>query len=156
MKRSPHDCTQRDKLQPSKFSAAGFLGRDERPLEEIINADVREVEQRGLTQTQVADSLQEVHDQARAAMGARVQIRPGLWAEYHESMGRIPSPFSGEGVFEKGQTTVYDREGMPRLILSALSIHLIRAHGFFQGKGSPYRIEPGEAIDLLGIAARDR
>jgi hypothetical protein len=147
---------QRDKLQPSKFSAAGFLGSDQRPLDEIINADMREIENRGVTQAQVADSLQEVHDRARSAMGARIEIRPGLRAEFHESMGRIPSPFSGEGVFEKGQTTVYDREGSPRVILSALSIHLIRTHGFFQGKGSPYRIDPREAIDLLGIAAQNR
>ncbi|NQT54365.1 hypothetical protein HQ576_20070, partial [bacterium] len=36
------------------------------------------------------------------------------------------------------------------LRFTALSIHLIRAHGFYQGRGAPYRLEPTQLAELLG------
>ena len=41
MKRSPEEERLVQKLQPSKFSAGGFMGRDLRPVDEIIAADRR-------------------------------------------------------------------------------------------------------------------
>lgn len=32
-----------------------------------------------------------------------------------------------------------------------LDAHLIAEHGFFEGKGSPYRIEPKELISLYRL-----
>jgi len=66
-------------------------------------------------------------------------------------MGKIPSPFTGEGVFRKGEVVIKNRTTGDKMVLTPLSIHLIKAHGFFQGKGSGYRIEPDIAAALLKL-----
>jgi hypothetical protein len=91
-----------------------------------------------------------VFDTAREAFGGEVDIKDGVTATFHESMGRIPSPFRGEGVFEKGETTVHVN-GTPKLRITRLGLHLIRNHLFFQGEGSPYRIDPIEADRILPV-----
>jgi hypothetical protein len=43
---------------------------------------------------------------------------------------------------------VKDPDGNDLLTYTPLDAHLIAAHGFFEGKGSPYRIEPADLIAL--------
>jgi hypothetical protein len=40
-----------------------------------------------------------------------------------------------------------DRE----ITYTLLNSHLIGEHGFYEGKGSPFRLEPRELIDILEI-----
>jgi hypothetical protein len=37
----------------------------------------------------------------------------------------------------------------PIIRWSDLSLHFIEAHGFFQGKGSPFRLEPRGLVEAL-------
>jgi len=37
------------------------------------------------------------------------------------------------------------------LVWSDLTIHLIEEHGFYQGKGSPYRLDPSEVKRILEL-----
>ncbi len=148
MKESPQDQSLHARLEASKFSAGGFLGEDHRTVDEIIVDDERTLDELGVTQEQIADALQEALGKAKAAYGNEVEIRPGVTALFYESMGRIPSPFRGEGVFEKGEAEIKNSSGQS-LRVSPLSIHLIRLHGFFQGKGSAYRVEPRDAVAMM-------
>jgi hypothetical protein len=66
-------------------------------------------------------------------------------------MGRIPSPFQGDGVFEKGDIVVKNAATGEELVLTRLGLALIGKHGFFQGHGSRYRIDPERAAALLGL-----
>ena len=95
-------------------------------------------------------ALRDVYEKARAALVGEVAIRPGVTAVAHESMGRIPSPFRGDGVFENGDVAVAACTG-GGLILTALGLALIEKHSFFQGHGSRYRIDPVRAAVLLGL-----
>jgi hypothetical protein len=88
---------------------------------------------------------------AQKALGADILIRTGVTAKFYESMGRVPSPFQGDGVFEKGEVVLKDLQDDHGIIITRLGIHLIEKHGFFQGKGSPYRIDPLAAITLLRL-----
>ncbi len=134
-------------LEPSKFSSIGFLGDDIRPMERIIEDDLAALRNEGLTQSFIAGALQKIHEMARASMGGDVICGPGLVATHYDSRGQLPCPF-GDGLFEKGETVLTDRSGDQKSVLSSLSIHLIRAHGFFQGRGSRYRIEPADAVRI--------
>jgi hypothetical protein len=151
MKNSPHDKALRARLGPSKFSAQGFMGSDTRTVEEIIAEDRRWMEQVGITVEKIADDLGEAYRRGREALGGTVDLGDGRTAVYHESMGRVASPFRGDGVFEKGEVVVTDTKNGLQLRLTALGIHLIRRHGFFQGRGSAYRIEPPEAVRVLRL-----
>jgi hypothetical protein len=152
MKESPSEKELRERLGPSKFSGEGFLGNDTRPVREIISHDLAVLEKAQITAEKIAGLLAEIYDKAVKGFGAEMEVLPGVYGKYNESMGKIPSPFTGEGVFRKGEVTVNDKKNGYEVVITPLSIHLIQAHGFFQGKGSRYRIEPEKAVTLFKLS----
>jgi hypothetical protein len=151
MKKSPSEKELLRNLSPSKFSAQGFLGSDSRPVDEIVNADMAILERHHVSKETLVQALTNAYDMAQKALGADILIRTGVTAKFYESMGRVPSPFQGDGVFEKGEVVLKDLQDDHGIIITRLGIHLIEKHGFFQGKGSPYRIDPLAAITLLRL-----
>ncbi len=149
MKQSPTDQKLYENLQPSKFSSEGFLGADTRPIDEIISADRKALEEADITREDLVAWLKKAYAQAKEAFGAVVELSPGVTAQFYESMGRIPSPFRGDGVFEKGEAVVTDTGTGEKIIITSLGINLIEKHDFYQGKGSRYRIEPNLVTKLL-------
>jgi len=126
----------------------GFLGDDKRPLAEILEADNTAVERLGLTHQKLADRLAR---QAMAAPGATVHPGEHLTAVYRESMGRIPCPWIGCGVFAKGEVELVDTQTKQKVLFSPLSVHLIARHGFYQGHGARYHIEPDDLARILRL-----
>lgn len=153
MKQSPSEQKLYENLQPSKFSSEGFLGTDTRPINEIIADDLQTIDKLGITKDKLVSAIKEVYTKAKNSLGAEVSIIPDTTVRFYESMGRIPSPFSGDGVFEKGEAVVTAKHSGKSAIITALSINLIENHDFFQGKGSRYRIDPGEVVRILNISA---
>lgn len=151
MQETPQDKDLEARMGASKFSGEGFLGTDHRPVDEIVADDLRTLERLGLPPEKLLATLRDAFDLARAAMGGEVEIRPGVVAFAHESMGRIPSPFRGDGVFEKGDVVVADSATGRQIVLTSLGLALIEKHSFFQGRGSRYRIDPAQAAALLGL-----
>ena len=150
MKETPEDKSLEDRLGASKFSGEGFLGTDRRPVDEIVAADLHALAQLGVSKEALLAALRDAFEKARAALGGEVEIRPGVTAVAHESMGRIPSPFRGDGVFEKGDVVVASAAG-ESFVLTALGLAMIEKHAFFQGHGSRYRVDPARAAALLGL-----
>lgn len=152
MKRSPAEDELIQSLGPSKFSAEGFLGHDTRPVDEIIFADERKLDRLGIAIQTLVNTLKAIYQQAQQAHGAEIQIKPGVFATFYESRGRVPSPFKTDGVFEKGEAVAREKETGQQMIITQLGIALIERHHFFQGIGSRYRIDPEVAVRLLGLA----
>ena len=150
MQETPEDKALEDRLGASKFSGEGFLGTDHRPVDEIVAADLHALAQLGVSKAALLAALRDVFEKARAAFGGEVEIRPGVTAVAHESMGRIPSPFRGGGVFEKGDVVLSSAAG-ESFVLTALGLAMIEKHSFFQGRGSRYRVDPVQAAALLGL-----
>ncbi len=123
------------------------MGTDRRPVDEIVAADRNTLERLGTAAAAVAGRLRAVDRRAREAQGAPIELAPGIEARHFEAMGRMPSPFPGDGVFPKGETRIEWNDGRS-LRVTSLGIALIELHGFFQGMGSPYRIDPATAAEL--------
>ncbi len=150
MKRTPDDARVLERMRPGVLSGEGFLGTDPRPLADILAADQRTVERLGTTHAAIADRLGAVLEAARAGLGREVEIGP-LRAAFTDAMGRIPSPWPGEGVFPKGEVTVTDTRTGRTVRYTPLSLHLVRAHGFYEGRGSRYRLEPDLVARMLDV-----
>ena len=142
MKRAPQETKVIQNLAPSKFSGVGFMGNDSRDVEEVISADARTLERLGTDSLSVAGKLQIIFDLASAELGDELKLSENLTVQYLACRGRIPSPFPGEGSFEKNMVLVQSDDKSIHFYITPLSIHLIKKHGFFQGRGSPFRIEP--------------
>ena len=152
MQETPEDKALEARLGASKFSGEGFLGTDHRPVDEIVADDLRALLQLGVPVGRLLAALRAVFDQAQAAFGGEIDVRPGVTAVAHESMGRIPSPFHGDGVFEKGDVVLTDTASGEQIVLTPLGLALVEKHHFFQGRGSRYRIDPARAARMLGLA----
>ena len=150
MKRSPDEESLSSRLGPTKFSAEGFMGDDRRPVVEIVDSDRRDLEETGIDKVRLVAELRSIYSKAKGRFGAPVEVAPGIVATYNEARGRIPSPFRGDGTFEKGEVVLTSDKGADPIIITSLSIHLIEKHDFFQGRGSRYRIDPATVVELLG------
>ncbi|WP_028571371.1 hypothetical protein [Desulfonatronum lacustre] len=150
-RRAPLEAEMYSHLGPSRFSALGFLGEDARDWEDILADDARTLEGLGVSRKQLVEELREVYERAVKAGGDPVPVGPGSVAECLECRGRIPSPFPGEGTFPKHQVRVFREQGAESLVITPLALHLIERHGFFQGIGSPFRIDPVQAVAMLGL-----
>jgi hypothetical protein len=153
MKRSRAEEELLQSLGPSKFSAEGFMGHDKRPVDEIISTDQRELNRLGISVDTLVQQLKAIYKQARQAFGAEIEIKPGVFATFYESRGKVPSPFKTDGVFEKGEAILRDNESGQHIFITQLGIALIEKHSFFQGIGSRYRIDPKVVVTLLRLSA---
>ncbi|MFH0919472.1 MAG: putative PEP-binding protein [Fibrobacterota bacterium] len=140
-----------NELDPSDRSLSGFLGDDSRAYADIVESDARALASSGIEKGLLLNGLRDTFDRARAALGAEIEVLPGLTVVYHEAKGRVSSPFKNDGAFEKGEAVLTQAGTGERLILSALSLHLMEQHGFFQGRGAYFRVEPLLAADMLRL-----
>ena len=149
MKLAPDLKKVEEMLRSSQIVAGGFMGGDTRALPDIIEADAAELARLGFTRDMVADRMERITHLAREGQGMGVRISDELEAAVEESRGALVCPWPGEGKFLKSVTTVINRETGKSLHWSDLCIHLIREHGFFQGRGSAFRLEPAELIEMI-------
>jgi hypothetical protein len=127
-----------------------FLGKEARKLSEILDRDHELLGRLEITADEIASRLEEITAGAKGALGDLVTVgeRYEVMAEVHRGM--IPCPWAHPGgLFYKSFMELHDRNTGKTIILSDLSIHLVRAHGFFQGKGSPFRLEPEILKEML-------
>jgi hypothetical protein len=142
MKESPQMRKLEAVLRSSKLVADGFMGTDRRSLSEIIEADAAQISRLGFTAKQIAARMQEITDIAKAALGNWVDLDEKHRARVDEAKGVIVCPWPHPGRFTKRVTIINCTESGESIHWSDLNIHLIAEHGFFEGKGSNFRIEP--------------
>jgi hypothetical protein len=151
MKLTPSEERIVERMAPGVLCAEGFLGADGRSLGDILAADGRTVESLGLTHERIAAGLDEVMQASLAGFGNPVPVGEGLSAVASDAMGPIACPWGGCGVFAKGEIELTDTNSGKSVRLTPLSVHLIRRHGFYQGKGARYRLEPDELAGMMDI-----
>ena len=149
MKKSPDYEKLKSRLESSRFSGSGFLGNDQRPVDEIIANDLHQIKINNIDQDDLVTLLKIYYEKIKSEIGRRVQLNDHIYGEFFESMGRIPSPFIGDGVFEKGEAEIINEKTGEKFIITALAINLIEKHDFFQGKGSRYRLDPIKLAKLF-------
>lgn len=148
MKLKPVDSEAFGRMGAGTITAQGFLGDDIRPPEAIIIEDEREFARLGLDFDAVADALERMRAAGERGLGEPITVGK-LLVQTGDARGMLPCPW-GDGVFHKNAMSVRDAdqasescvEGEDMLVFSDISIHLLRAHHFCQGRGSPFRLEP--------------
>ena len=149
MKENPAKHRVLENMKPGVISLHGFLGTDSRDLDTIIEHDSGEMERLALTGEGIAAKLEEIRDRAMEGLGVYIKLNETYMAKADSIRGKIPCPFDHPGVFSKTVITIQNIETDEEMIYTDLGIHLIRDHGFFQGKGSIFRMEPEALADLL-------
>ncbi|UCD19577.1 MAG: hypothetical protein JSU64_00110 [candidate division WOR-3 bacterium] len=149
MKKSPQQQKLEGLLQSSKFSACGFMGSDGRSLWEIIDEDAAVIARAGKTMEEIAARMKELTDEGVKGLGDWVEISKTLKVMVDDNRGMIPCPWPHHVRCLKRITYVRSTLKEKEIRWSDLSVHLIKEHGFFQGRGSPYRVDPDTLIKLI-------
>jgi hypothetical protein len=139
-------------MRPGALSTAGFLGEKERLLD-VLAMDNRHVVARlGLTHQDLARHLQilgaiagkEAAAQPREIVyhGRRYRLRAVLFR------GTVRSPFK-DGTRTNTEATVENLGNGKKLTYSLLVPQMIERYGFYEGKGTRFRVEPQAIVEVL-------
>jgi hypothetical protein len=149
MKQSPDMQKLEGILRSSELAAGSFMGNDPRHVSEIIEADATELFALGVTVERLVARMKEITAVAEKGLGNWVQVDAEREARVDEARGLIPCPWPHEERFCKRVTIVRLARTNQTVRWSDLSLHMIAAHGFFQGRGSAFRMEPAELVEII-------
>ncbi len=150
MKQSPQDKKLEELLHSSALVAGGFMGTDHRSAAEVIEADRAMLQALGVNAAMLAQRMRELAALAATGLGTWVDAPGGrLRVMVEEYKGNLTCPWPHAGQYHKRLTTAERTGAGQTLMWTDLNVHLIEAHGFFEGKGSSFRIEPETAVKIL-------
>jgi hypothetical protein len=149
------------RMRPGQFSEVGFLGEDER-LRDVLDADARALAALNVTPGALASRLQSLLVRAIEAKrdstivdGFRVRLRRYKGFQLCPFAPRpleMPCPGPGDPRLASIEWTISHRANGARMAGPGLIAHLIGTHGFFEGRESPYRVDPRDLAILLELA----
>jgi len=148
MKPLPQEEKLRLNFEAGKISKDGFLGDDPRHVHDIIQADRLTLSRLGVDQEKIADRLQYFIEEGKNGLESTVDL--GDYAvQVRWQRGMIPCPFGERGLHHKLIATVVNKKQGKRVRFSQLNVHMIREHGFFEGRGSIFRLEPEDVFNIV-------
>ena len=151
MKQSPELSIAQTNMRPGVITLHGFLGPDDRNLIDILTEDDGEVKRLGLSHELIGRCMEEMRDQGKRGLGEFVKVKPHFQVRVEAVRGKLPSPFSGPGLHRKTNTIVRNEAIGKEITYTDLQINLIVKNGFYQGRGSTYRLEPADIAQVLEI-----
>jgi hypothetical protein len=138
-----------EKMAPGKITREGFMGADARNLADILTEDDAAVTRLGLSHGALSRRMAELRDAGATGLGEFVSVAPCFEVRVDSVRGKLPCPFGDPGVFPKTNVTVRNLRTGREIVYTDLHIHLVSAHGFYEGKGSPFRLEPRDLAEIL-------
>jgi hypothetical protein len=84
-------------------------------------------------------------------LGEFISIAPHFEVRVDSVRGRMPCPFGERGLYPKTNVTVRNLKTGREVAYTDLNIHLIAAHGLYEGRGTPFRVEPAELAAVLEV-----
>ncbi len=140
-----------EKMKPGIITRDGFLGTDARNLIDILVEDDALVKRMNLDHQSIAQRMIELRDTGLRGLGDFISVEPHYEIRVDSVRGKLPCPFGDPGIFPKTNTIVRNLEKNREITYTDLNIHLIMAHGFYEGRGSPFRLEPDDLAQILDI-----
>lgn len=150
MKQTPLEKKIIDNFKPGKITKDGFLGDDIRHVHDIVKEDSLILSQMGIEAETIADRLQYFIDEGKKGLETKVDLGD-FTVQISWDRGMLPCPFGEPRLHHKITATLYNKKLDKEITYSQLNVHMIREHGFFEGKGSAFRLEPEELVEVLEL-----
>lgn len=140
-----------ENMHPGVITAGGFLGADTRKLGEILDDDNARVRRLGLTHEAIAARMRAMLADGARGLGDDVTIPPHFEVRVDSVRGKLPCPFNHKGLYQKTNVTVRNLALGRGVVFTDLSIHMIERHGFYEGQGGAFRLDPETLAAVLEI-----
>jgi len=144
-----------EKMKAGVITRDGFLGNDRRNLIDILIEDDETVKRMNLTHQAIAQRMIDLRDEGMRGLGDFIHVEPHFEVRVDSVRGKLPCPFGDPGIFPKTNITVKNLEKNREIIYTDLHIHLVYAHGFYEGKDSVFRLEPKELVEALEVVTAE-
>jgi len=151
MKQSRELDKVQEQMIPDVITHSGLLGSDTRKLGDILEHDHETVKRLGLTHEKIAARLMELRAVGMQGLGLPVNTEDNLEVSVESARGKLPCPFLHKGLYAKNCTVVRNLDTGNEILFTDLNIHMIEEHGFYEGFGSLYRLDPETLIKELKI-----
>jgi hypothetical protein len=130
-------------------SDAGFLGPDESLLEVLVTDNEFVVDQKKLTHQGIAKHLHALGVIASLSSGREFLYHGRHFrTEYFPSRGYQFSPFN-DGTKTNADASVTNVATGKQIKFSLLVPYMIERYGFYEGQGTPYRVDPKQVLEVL-------
>jgi hypothetical protein len=140
-----------EKMAPGVITLDGFLGSDRRKLVDILIEDDEAVKRSDLNHQQIARRMVELRDAGMQGLGELIDVAPHFEVRVDSVRGKLPCPFGDPGIFPKTNITVRNLRLDREIVYTDLHIHMVGSHGFYEGKGSKFRLEPAALAEILEV-----
>jgi hypothetical protein len=138
-------------MQPGNITRSGFLGTDARHLGDILIDDDAHVKRLGVSHQAIADRMQVLREKGAQGLGNEITIPPHYRIRVDGVRGKLPCPFGDVGLFPKTNTTITNTETGETITYTDLSTHMVGAHGFYEGHGGCFRLDPEKLVSTLDV-----
>ncbi|MDY0150755.1 MAG: hypothetical protein RBS43_00605 [Candidatus Cloacimonas sp.] len=149
MKETSKDIRIRNRMMPGAITLNGFIGKDKRSIADIIAADENTLQTLQKTPEEIADRMQYFTDASFSTFAGNITLDDIYDVETEVTRGKLSCPYAHGGQFRKSVTKLTNTSNNVTVTWTALNIHLIKDHHFFEGKGSTYRTEPENLVKAL-------
>jgi hypothetical protein len=140
-----------ERMAPGVITRDGFLGTDSRNLVDILIADDADAKRLGVAHRTIASRMIALRDAGMRGLGEYIDAEGHFEVRVDSVRGKLPCPFGDPGVFPKTNVSVRNTKLGREILYTDLSIHMIYAHGFYEGRGNPFRLEPRDLVEVLEI-----
>jgi len=138
-------------MKPGSLSAHGFLGDDMRNLADILSEDDSVVRKLDTTHKALADRMHYFTQCGKKGLGGPVIVDDIYEVVVEEYRGLISCPFRDHYRAAKKNTRITSLKTGQTVFWTDLNTHMICSHGFYEGRGSYFRINPEELAVILGM-----
>ncbi len=138
-------------MRPGCITLKGLLGEDKRNLVDILIEDEAEVIRLGTSHRAIAERMQELRDAGVEGLGESITIEDRYDVRVDSVRGLLPCPYE-DGTVQKTFVQVRNRVLDRTITYTDLHIHMIREHGFYEGKGSSFRLSPQDLVEILDVS----
>ena len=151
MKQPPYLKQVEHNMRPGAITRDGFLGTDRRKLIDILIEDDAAVRRMNLDHQIIAKKMRLLRNEGMKGLGEFIRVPPFFEVRTDSVRGKLPCPFGHPGIIGKNNTFVRNMNLGREIIYTDLNIHMIEAHGFYEGRGALFRLNPSDLVKILEI-----
>ena len=121
-------------------------------LIDILQEDDAEVKRRNLTHERIAERMSEFREAGKRGLGEFISVPPHFEVRVDSVRGKLPCPFKHPGLLRKTNIIVRNLQNDREITYTDMHIHMIGEHGFYEGRGSNFRLEVKDLVEILEIS----
>lgn len=125
-----------------KLRQGNYMRGEARPLRRLLDDDKALVSSLDLDVEFATNLMDRLYHEAAQGMGDTVLVDGKYEVSLREDRGKTACPWGDRFFAPKAVVSARNMNNGKKIKYSVLGLHLIKRHGFFQGAGSPFRIDP--------------